>query len=267
MRAMFRAFPLVLACAAAPAAALQLDSDPIALEALAGWREGGERTAGLRVTLDPGWKTYWRAPGEAGLAPVFDWSASRGVSDVEVEWPAPETFDDAGYTSIGYTGSFVLPLRMADAGQGGVLAGSVELGVCDEVCIPVTLDFSADLPAAEAAPDPEIVAALRRRPVSAEEAGVTAVSCRISPAGDGVLLRSEVALAAAGASDLLVVEVADPRLWAFRSETTASDGVLVNETELHHSGGLPVVLSRAQIRLTVLGEGLAVDIRGCPAAG
>ena len=263
---MNRVFLLALACAAAPAAALQLDSDPIALEALAGWREGSERTAGLRVTLEPGWKTYWRAPGEAGLAPVFDWSASRGVSGVEVEWPAPETFDDAGYTSIGYTGSFVLPLRMADGAQGGVLAGSVDLGVCREVCIPVTLDFSADLPAAEAAPDPEIAAALRRRPASADEAGVTAVSCRIFPAGDGVLLRSEVALAGVGASDLLVVEVADPQIWAFRSDTTASDGVLVNETELHHSGGLPVVLSRSQIRLTVLGEGLAVDIQGCPAA-
>ena len=61
--------------------------------------EGGAWRAGIEIRLDPGWKTYWRTPGDSGLPPVFDWSRSANVADVVVLWPAPERFaDGAGGT-------------------------------------------------------------------------------------------------------------------------------------------------------------------------
>ncbi|MBI3441560.1 MAG: copper resistance protein, partial [Proteobacteria bacterium] len=37
--------------------------------------------AAVEVKLEPGWKTYWRTPGEAGLAPVFDWAGSTNFKE------------------------------------------------------------------------------------------------------------------------------------------------------------------------------------------
>src|SRR5580692_5023491 len=57
--------------------------------------------AGIEIKLDPGWKTYWRDPGDSGVPPTFDFSSSDNVKSVTDEWPATERFPDgAGGTSI-----------------------------------------------------------------------------------------------------------------------------------------------------------------------
>jgi hypothetical protein len=37
--------------------------------------------------LEPGWYTYWKNPGEAGVPPVFDFSGSENVGQLEVLYP------------------------------------------------------------------------------------------------------------------------------------------------------------------------------------
>src|SRR5690554_212623 len=49
----------------------------------------GAVSAGLHFQMAPGWKTYWRSPGDAGYPMDLDWSGSRNVASVEVDWPAP----------------------------------------------------------------------------------------------------------------------------------------------------------------------------------
>ena len=66
-------------------------------------QEDGSRLAGLRLSMEPGWKTYWRSPGEAGIPPRFDWSASANVDSVEVLWPRPQVFTSFGLRTIGYS--------------------------------------------------------------------------------------------------------------------------------------------------------------------
>src|SRR5215218_4800098 len=51
--------------------------------------------AGVEITLDPGFKTYWREPGESGLPPRFDWAGSTNAKAVELSWPAPMRIEDA----------------------------------------------------------------------------------------------------------------------------------------------------------------------------
>src|SRR5262249_47360799 len=69
--------------------------------------------AGIEIKLDPGWRTYWRDPGDSGAPPIFDFSGSENVKSVNVLWPAPEKFPDgAGGHSIGYRDRVVLPVHV-----------------------------------------------------------------------------------------------------------------------------------------------------------
>src|ERR1700739_4818487 len=82
-----------------------------AVRLLAGSRSGAVLLGGIAIQLQPGWKTYWRAPGDSGVPPRFDFSKSDNIEAVTVLWPAPTKFDDgAGGVSLGYHNKIVLPL-------------------------------------------------------------------------------------------------------------------------------------------------------------
>src|SRR3978361_1880663 len=84
-----------------------------AVRLLAGSRSGAVLLGGIAFQLQPGWKTYWRTPGDSGVPPRFDFSKSDNVEAVTVLWPAPMKFDDgAGGMSLGYKQQVVLPLRI-----------------------------------------------------------------------------------------------------------------------------------------------------------
>lgn len=109
---------------------------------------------GMQIQLDPGWKTYWRAVGEAGLPPHFDWSGSDNLDEVEVRWPAPVPVDSAG--SWGYADEIVLPLRVQpeDAYAPLHLRLRFDYAVCREICVPLTARLALDLPAGHGEPTP-----------------------------------------------------------------------------------------------------------------
>src|SRR6185503_21375598 len=56
----------------------------------------GSIEGGVELLLESGWYTYWRNPGEAGVPPVFDFSGSENVADVEVRYPTPMRKVDGG---------------------------------------------------------------------------------------------------------------------------------------------------------------------------
>ncbi|MBV9557707.1 MAG: cytochrome C biogenesis protein, partial [Pseudolabrys sp.] len=62
----------------------------------------GELRAGVEIKLQPGWKTYWRYPGDSGVPPQFDFAGSDNLRSARVRWPAPHAFNDETGTSIGY---------------------------------------------------------------------------------------------------------------------------------------------------------------------
>jgi DsbC/DsbD-like thiol-disulfide interchange protein len=95
--------------------------------------------AGVEIRLDPGWKTYWRDPGDSGVPPTLDFSGSENVKAVTVLWPAPERFaDGAGGNSIGYLGHVILPLRVApkDAARQPSLHLKLGYAICGNLCEP-----------------------------------------------------------------------------------------------------------------------------------
>ncbi|MGU3497013.1 protein-disulfide reductase DsbD domain-containing protein [Xanthobacteraceae bacterium A53D] len=136
---------------------------------LAGTATGDMVRAGLEIRLAPGWKTYWRYPGDSGVPPRFDWTGSTNVADVTVLWPAPMRFDDgAGGTSIGYKGTVILPLevRLKAPGQPAELKLALDYAVCESLCVPADARLDATLPGT-GAEDPLLAEARRRVPADA----------------------------------------------------------------------------------------------------
>src|SRR5580704_5932765 len=114
-----------------------------AVRLLAGSRSGAVLLGGIAFQLQPGWKTYWRTPGDSGMPPRFDFSKSENIEAVTVLWPAPMKFDDgAGGSSLGYHGQIVLPLRIVakNTDKPVTLRAAVNYAVCDKLCVPVEAD-------------------------------------------------------------------------------------------------------------------------------
>jgi DsbC/DsbD-like thiol-disulfide interchange protein len=134
---------------------------------VAGGADGAARLAAIEIVLDPGFKTYWRSPGESGLPPAFDWAASENLSAAEVLWPAPHRFEDAGGVTYGYKDRVLLPVRVSpsDSAKPLRLALKLDYGVCKDICIPAQASLALALrPGEVGSPAPEIAAALARVP-------------------------------------------------------------------------------------------------------
>ncbi|MEM9343974.1 MAG: protein-disulfide reductase DsbD domain-containing protein [Pseudomonadota bacterium] len=248
-----------------PAASQDL-SDLVDAEVLPGWREdGGRHMAAVRLSLAPGWKTYWRSPGDAGIPPRFDWSGTQNVSGVAVHWPVPIVFYENGYRSVGYSGEVTIPLEFVtpDTQAPIALDARLDIGVCEEVCVPVSLHLQGLLEAASGVGAAQIRGALDSGPMSAREAGVGDVVCRTEPISDGLRLTLSIDMPRLGGDEAVVVELADPAIWVSEPTTERSAQQMTAVAELVPPEAKPFAMARQDVRITVLGDGRAVDIRGC----
>ena len=140
------AFCATVLIAASPATAAddasRWDGDArSAIRLVAGSLPAGQTTpmrAGLEIRLKPGWHTYWRYPGDAGVPPRFDFAGSQNVKAVEVLWPAPQRIPEEGMVAIGYTGDVMLPLAIVpqDVSKPVLLHLKLDYAVCEKLCVP-----------------------------------------------------------------------------------------------------------------------------------
>ncbi|MEN8195748.1 MAG: protein-disulfide reductase DsbD domain-containing protein, partial [Pseudomonadota bacterium] len=69
------------------------------ISAASGVGQGREVRLGLQFRMKPGWKIYWRSPGDAGFPPQIAWTGSENVAGAIMNWPAPTRFSILGLTS------------------------------------------------------------------------------------------------------------------------------------------------------------------------
>src|ERR1700684_316105 len=134
-----------------------------AVRLLAGSRSGAVLLGGIAFQLQPGWKTYWRTPGDSGVPPRFDFSKSENIEAVTVLWPAPTKFDDgAGGFSLGYHDQVVLPLRIVPKSNDKpvTLRASINYAVCEKICIPVEASTELTFASVASTEDSVLFAAL-----------------------------------------------------------------------------------------------------------
>jgi DsbC/DsbD-like thiol-disulfide interchange protein len=147
----------LLAFAAMPLMAGSAQSEipqPFKVSLISGGQEGGVWQAGILVELEPDWKTYWRMPGDSGIPPQFDWAGSENSAAIEVGFPVPRRFNDAGGETIGYHDEVVFPVFVKPEKLDAAVSLQLNMffAVCKDVCIPAKAKAEAALGASAANP-------------------------------------------------------------------------------------------------------------------
>ena len=152
------------------AMALQSDwqGDPTIAEArlLSAVKGTGDLTTlplAVEFRIAPGWKIYWRTPGEAGLPPTIDVSGSASPSlEATIRWPVPKRFDVFGFDNFGYESQVTLPLDLTGHNVGAPvqIVAQLEALACSDICVPVMAQLDLVLPdgAATASPHAQMIA-------------------------------------------------------------------------------------------------------------
>jgi thiol:disulfide interchange protein len=131
--------------AEAPHVIGRLIADQTAVEA------GKPFRLGVELTMQPNWHTYYREPGDAGMATRIQWQLPPGFSVSSLKWQRPHRFDDAGITTFGYAdktliAATVTPPKALAGGAKLKFGAKVKWLSCREVCIPGGQDVSLTLP-------------------------------------------------------------------------------------------------------------------------
>lgn len=249
---------LPFACLALSALPLAARMPPGLADAriLPGWTlSDGSRMAAIEFQLEPGWKTYWRSPGDSGLPPVFDWSGSENLGQVTLHWPAPRAVSSGDGMALGYHDRLVLPFtaRPADPGQPVDLAVAVDFGLCQDICVPghVALQVGA----ADDAPDPTILEAMDKVP------GIDPLrpACDIQPIADGM----RVVATLPETVDLAAIELLDSDVWVSATRIEDARGATILSADLVPPQAKPFDLPRDQLVFTTIKGTAAAEMRGC----
>ncbi|USD34406.1 MULTISPECIES: protein-disulfide reductase DsbD family protein [Vibrio] len=98
----------------------------------------------LEVELDDDWKTYWRSPGEGGIAPSIDWGESTNLANVKWHWPYPDQFSLLGINTLGYKEKVTIPmtLQVEDFSQPVSIDANLTMSSCTTICVLTDYPFS-----------------------------------------------------------------------------------------------------------------------------
>lgn len=107
--------------------------------------ESNEVEGLLEVRLQNDWKTYWRSPGEGGIAPMASWQHSNNLAAVQWQWPAPERYSVSGVETVGYKENVAFPLtfKVNQWHQPVLLQGVLTMSSCTDIC--VLTDYNINL--------------------------------------------------------------------------------------------------------------------------
>lgn len=144
---------------------------------------GQEIWLAVRIKPDDEWHTYWKNPGDTGLATAVDWSLPAGYEAGPLAWPYPDRYESDGLVSFVYEREEFLLARLkvptsAQAGEVEISA-KVDWLACKEACVPGSADLSLKLVvASEATDSPQtqvLEQALSRLPEGSPDEAIDAV--------------------------------------------------------------------------------------------
>ena len=225
--------PLALAANTPGLAAEQ----PWSARLLKGGFDGAVWWSGLSITLAPHWKTYWRVPGDGGIAPLLE-ITGENIMASRVDYPVPHRIAGESGTTIGYQELVVFPFALTpgDVTRPVTVNLKAFFGVCDEVCIPAPFDASLMFdPANAGAPDQALIGQWQKQvPVLTADGPVTKA----------------------------VVDMQDGAFVLLLDTSEAIEEIFVEGNPLHYFGN-PVVM-RGLVRMTVVGVKSLDELRATP---
>ena len=102
---------------------------------------------GLKVSMDKGWHTYWRNPGDSGGPIEIDWNLPKGFSVSDIKWPLPEKIEYPPLMTYGYEDFVIYPMVLsipADYSD-DYFEMAADILICADVCIPESGKISSNL--------------------------------------------------------------------------------------------------------------------------
>ena len=102
---------------------------------------------GLKVSMDKGWHTYWRNPGDSGGPIEIDWNLPKGFSISDIKWPLPEKIEYPPLMTYGYEDFVIYPMVLsipADYSD-DYFEMNADILICADVCIPESGKISSNL--------------------------------------------------------------------------------------------------------------------------
>ena len=177
--------------------------------------EAGHLRGAILFDLEPGWKTYWRDPGESGLAPHLSFTGSTGVEPPRIAFPTPERLGSGAEAFNGYDDRMAIAFTTTGRAAGRLVL-SLQAGLCSTLCVPVSASLTRDL--SEALPLEDAVA-IDRAFLALPRAAEGVAFARI----EGAELVVELPSDTESASDLFV---AGPPGWRFAAPSGAQHNTL-----------------------------------------
>ena len=225
--------PFALAGVHASVAATQ----PWSAKLLKGGFDGTFWWSGLLITLAPHWKTYWRVPGDGGIAPALELSGDN-LKSGRVDYPFPNRFVTVSGTTIGYKDNVVFPFAIEprDMLRPVKLDLKAFFGVCEDVCIPAPFDAHVMFdPKTAAAPDQMLISEWQQK-----------VPTRVT---DGPVKKA-------------TVEMRDGKPSLFLDTSESISDIFAEGNPMHYFGNpLPV---QGGVRLDVTGAKTLDEVRATP---
>jgi DsbC/DsbD-like thiol-disulfide interchange protein len=229
----------------------------------------GVLRAGVEIRLAPGWKTYWRYPGDSGVPPVFDFSKSENIKSVSILWPAPHRFTDDGGASIGYKGGVIFPVHIVPErpNRPATLRLALDYAVCEKLCVPARGEAMLELATTPSPHESRLAAAESQVPKEArigEAASLGIATVRREPANPYPRVVVEVAAPATAPLDLFAEgPTAD---WALPLPEPVPGAPPGRRRFAFDLDGVPpgVDATAARLRFTLVSGGNAIEVTAVP---
>lgn len=223
----------------------------------------GKYITAFDLKLSPGWKTYWRAPGDSGIPPEFDFSGSTNLKSIEIIWPRPVPFGPSDLRSVGYKQHMILPIKFSpkDINKPVELKIQATLGICQDICVPIDIVMAEILDTKSRKPVPKIVAAMVDVPT--EKTGKVNVICDLKPNGKEWSITANFSHPNLGHNETLIIESIHKDHWITTRQFERSGQNISVQARLRSNTNKPIALARNDLRFTLISETKAIEIRGC----
>lgn len=121
-------------------------------------KSGEDFWVGIKLQHKPGWHTYWRNAGDAGLPTRIEWHLPEGFKAGEISWPYPEKILLVDVANFGYENPTMLLTKISASdnlkpGSSITLKASVSWLACKVECVPEFADLSLTLKVSETSND------------------------------------------------------------------------------------------------------------------
>lgn len=108
-------------------------------------------TVGLLLRMAPGWHTYWKFSGDAGLPTEIKWNLPPDWKIGEIQWPIPlKTNDPGDIQTYGYQDEVLLIQEMTPPAKIDIspvkLSAEASWLVCEKICVPGGTNLQFELP-------------------------------------------------------------------------------------------------------------------------